>query len=66
MATHVVTKPSGSTWIEHEEPLVPNDHAEFVQAPECRRRSGRGAITGVLIGAGLWAMILTATGVIKL
>jgi len=66
MASLTVSKPS-TTWTHQpEEPLVRDDRAEFVEAPECRSRSGRGALTGVLIGAGLWAVILTATGVIKL
>jgi hypothetical protein len=46
--------------------LFIDDHADLVEAPECRNRSGRGALTGVLLGAGLWTVILAATGVIKL
>lgn len=43
-----------------------DDRAEFVESPACRNRGTRGAITGVLLGAGLWAAILALTGVIKL
>jgi hypothetical protein len=50
----------------HDEPFVGDDRAEFVEAPECRTRSGRGALVGLFLGAGLWAAILAVTGVIKL
>lgn len=43
-----------------------DDRAEFVEPPACRNRGARGAITGVLLGAGLWGAILALTGVIKL
>jgi hypothetical protein len=51
---------------QFDAPPFGDDHAEFVEVPECRNRSGRGALTGVLLGAGMWAVILAATGVIKL
>jgi hypothetical protein len=43
-----------------------DDRAEFVEAPGCRNRGARGAITGILLGAGLWGVILVSVGVIKL
>ena len=43
-----------------------DERAEFVEAPERRNRSARGAITGILLGAGLWSAILFGFGVIKL
>lgn len=43
-----------------------DDRAVFVEPPACRNRGARGAITGVLLGAGLWGAILALAGVIKL
>ena len=39
--------------------------AEFVDPPAHRNHAARGAITGVLLGAGLWTAILALVGVIK-
>jgi len=66
MASPTVSIPTRTTYAEQYDASVGDDHAEFVEAPACRKRSGRGALTGVLLGAGMWAVILTATGVIKL
>lgn len=52
--------------VEFVAPACQDDRAEFVEFPEKRNRSSRGAITGVIIGAGLWAGILTLAGVIKI
>lgn len=56
-----------STFVDrfHAQPLQDNLQ-EFVEAPGMRGRSARGAILGVVLGAGLWGAILTAVGVIKL
>lgn len=43
-----------------------DDRARFVESPGCRNRGSRGALTGVLLGVGLWGVILTLAGVIKL
>ena len=43
-----------------------DERAEFVEPLGCRNRAARGAITGVLLGAGLWGAILALAGVIKL
>jgi len=43
-----------------------DDRQEYVEAPENQHRGARGAITGVLLGAGLWGAILVLAGVIKL
>lgn len=43
-----------------------DDRGEFVEGPGSRNRAGRGALTGVLLGAGLWGAILVLAGVIKL
>lgn len=40
--------------------------AEFVDPPANRNLAARGAITGMLLGAGLWTVILALVGVIKL
>ncbi|HLK69022.1 MAG TPA: hypothetical protein VKU19_36570 [Bryobacteraceae bacterium] len=42
------------------------ERAEFVETPQTRNRSTRGLITGVVLGTGLWGVILVAVGVIKL
>jgi len=67
MASPTVSMPIRSTCTEqYEAPVRSADREEFVEAPECRNRSGRGALVGVLLGAGLWVGILALTGVIKL
>jgi hypothetical protein len=43
-----------------------DDRAELVEAPRSRNRAARGLIAGVLLGAGLWAVILVLLGVIKI
>jgi hypothetical protein len=63
MGTTTASVPRSSTTIEE---YVVDDRAEFVEAPGTRNRSARGAITGVLLGAGLWGAILVLTGVIKI
>ena len=67
MASPTVSMPSSTSRpAQHDVLPFVDDRAQFVEAPACRNRSGRGALTGVLVGAGLWAVILTATGLIKL
>lgn len=67
MATPALSVPTSSTQArEFEIGSLDEDLDAFVEAPACRKRSGRGALTGVLLGAGMWAVILTATGIIKL
>jgi hypothetical protein len=43
-----------------------NDRAEPVETPGTDNRAARGAITGILLGASLWVVILALFGVIKL
>jgi hypothetical protein len=43
-----------------------NDYAELAESPRSPNRAARGAITGILLGATLWAAILALFGVIKL
>ena len=67
MTSPIVTLPGENTWTDQQGVLLPgDDREEFVETPDRRNRSGRGALTGVILGAGIWAAILTATGVIKL
>ena len=67
MATSALSVPVTSTQTqEYEVGLLNEDLEAFVEEPVRRNRSGKGALTGVLLGAGMWAVILTATGVIKL
>jgi len=67
MATSPLSVPVSSTQAqEYEVRSLNEDLDAFVEAPACRNRSGKGALTGVLLGAGMWAVILAATGVIKL
>ena len=48
-------------------PCVPDDGIdEFVDTPEDPRSAMRGAITGIVLGAGLWGIILVLAGVIKI
>ena len=41
------------------------ERPEFVEAPEYPNRAARGAITGLVLGASLWGVILVCFGVIK-
>ena len=43
-----------------------NDHAEVTEEPRTGNRAARGAVTGILLGASLWAAILVLAGVIKI
>jgi hypothetical protein len=43
-----------------------NDHGELAEARQSPNRAARGAVTGILLGASLWAVILFFAGVIKL
>ena len=43
-----------------------NDSAELTGMPGGINRGARGAVTGILLGASLWAVILALFGVIKL
>ena len=59
--------PRGSTPIgDYGTRALSDDQVELVEAPENGNRAARGLVTGVLVGAGLWAAILVLTGVIKL
>lgn len=51
---------------ECDSPARDEDRQEFVEATVARNRASRGAFAGVLLGAGLWAVILIVAGVIKL
>ena len=42
------------------------DRAECTEASGSRNRDARGAIAGVLLGAGFWGAILVVVGFIKL
>ena len=67
MTSPLATLPGENTWTDQQGAFIPGDDREnFVEAPDRRSRSGRGALTGVILGAAIWAAILTATGVIKL
>ena len=67
MTSPIATLPGENTWNAQQGAFFPgDDREEFVESPERRNHSGRGALTGVILGAGIWAAILTATGVIKL
>jgi hypothetical protein len=47
-------------------PLSGDDGGEFIEASVVRNRAAGGMLTGVLIGAGLWGVILVLAGAIKL
>jgi hypothetical protein len=62
-----VNSPIISTGIgEYAAISLSDDRAERIEAPESRNRAARGAITGVLLGAGFWGAILVVVGFIKL
>lgn len=54
----------GSTCIEESNAFC-LDEAKFTEAFPTRNNAARGAITGVILGAGLWGVILVLFGVIR-
>ena len=47
-------------------PLSPGeDRQEFAGTPRERSRAPRGALAGMLLGAGLWSVILALAGTIR-
>ena len=46
-------------------PVDPDDRAAFVEPLE-RRHPARGVLIGLLVGAGLWVVILALARIIKL
>lgn len=57
---------SSAELCNNKEFSLDDQRAEFVEAPDSRKRGARGALTGILLGAGLWGVILVLAGVIKL
>jgi len=45
---------------------APVDSLDFAEALRERRHAARGVVTGIGLGAALWAAILALAGVIKL
>jgi hypothetical protein len=67
MGSPTVSMPSRANGIlEHNEQVFVDRLAESSDIPETRTMAARGALTGVLLGAGLWGGILVLAGVIKL
>jgi hypothetical protein len=66
MGSPTVSIPSSTYTEQYRAPLLSDGCEEFAETRESRSRAGRGALTGILLGAGLWVAILTVTGVIKL
>lgn len=66
MGSPTVSIPSSTYTEQYSPPLPSDDCEEFAETREGRSRAGRGALTGILLGVGLWVAILTVTGVIKL
>jgi hypothetical protein len=52
--------------MEYASRLLSNDRAEVAEEPQSPNHAARGAVTGILLGASLWAVILALFGVIKL
>ncbi len=66
MGSPTVSMP-GSTYTEqYSTSLLSDGCEEFAETRESRSRAGRGALIGILLGAGLGVVILTVTGVIKI
>jgi hypothetical protein len=51
---------------EYPARVLGDDCGGLTEAPESTNRAARGAITGILLGASLWAAILALVGVIKI
>ena len=61
----ITATPQFSGAKEYPARLLGNDRAELAEEPRSPNRAARGAITGILLGAGLWTAILASFGVIK-
>jgi len=66
MASRILPPPTGSTSDDVRVPDAKEERETFVEAPESRNRSGRGAINGVLLGSALWVAILVLADVIRI
>ena len=56
----------GTDVLERECSSVEDHTRDLVVIPERHNRSARGAVTGMVLGAGLWGAILVLVGVIKI
>ena len=67
MGTPTVALLRKTTWIKASDfRLLEGAPAGFVEELKGGSRAARGAVTGVLLGAGLWGAILVMTGVVRL
>ena len=67
MGSPVAKVPIRTTGAEQRGTSVDHDdRAAFVETPERRRRSARGVLIGLLLGAGLWMALLALLRIIKL
>ena len=67
MGSPTVSMLSRSTDVLEREGTSREYHAyDLITVRDTRNRSARGAITGMILGAGLWGAILVMAGVIKL
>ena len=67
MGSPTVSILSRGTDVLEREGTSPEYHADdLIVVRDTRNRSARGAITGMILGAGLWGAILVMAGVIKL
>lgn len=68
MSSLAISERSESTGTkEYAVRVLRDDRAELAEMPESHNNhAARGAITGILLGASLWAVILALVGVIKI
>jgi hypothetical protein len=67
MISPAISAHSSSTGTnEYAALLRDTDRAESAETANSGNRAARGAITGILLGASLWVVILALVGVIKL
>jgi hypothetical protein len=61
----ITAPPQFSSTGEYPARSLGNDRAELVEESRRPNRAARGAVTGILLGVSLWAVILFFAGVIK-
>jgi len=67
MNSSAISETNGRTGTqEYTVRVLGNDRSELTEAPGGTDRAARGAVTGILLGASLWAVILALFGIIKL
>jgi hypothetical protein len=66
MSSPILSMPLGRIHEAERQPTLEEIREQFVERPGIRASAARGALTGVLLGVGLWgAIIAGVVGILK-